>query len=299
MSKLSASFHPRKTCPAAPRRSRATFRPPCPARLSKFSTPTRKAASSLPTASTTRSNSAQRISSMPLHSPVPSSLRSPMSTSEFSAPIRPGPTNSSPAPKSSAKKCGSCLWTTSIANSSRAASLTFRTSAAAKEAAPSRALGSSANLPAIHHGFTWTLPARHGMTTPSPGWPKARRVWRFARWSIWSCRFRNAVKYDGWDRHFCLSSNMHSSLARGQARMPVLALHLLGCFDSHQRKCPHQLCFHQFRKTQQKCPLLLIRFRQDVVFVVEIIEFLRQLKHMLRYERGLLRGNRRVHRVIQ
>src|SRR6266851_346193 len=79
----------------------------------------------------------------------------------------------------------------------------------------------------------------------------------------------------------------------------ALKLHFLRRFNYQQSQRPHQLRFHQFRQPQQKRSLLFIRLRQDMVLVVKIIERLCQLKRILRHERRLLRGNRRLHCVLQ
>src|SRR4029077_11470089 len=78
-----------------------------------------------------------------------------------------------------------------------------------------------------------------------------------------------------------------------------MALHFLGCFDAQQIQSSHQLRFHKPAESQQKSALLFIRFRQNVMLVVEIVERLRQLKRILRNKRGLLRSDRGVSRVIK
>src|SRR2546429_40073 len=87
---------------------------------------------------------------MPPRSPAPLLSPSPTSTSASSAPTSPLRISSWPARKPLAKKCGRCRLTTITAISSRGPSPIFRTSAAARAAAPS--------LAPLH--FLWRLNAQ-------------------------------------------------------------------------------------------------------------------------------------------
>ena len=85
---------------------------------------------------------------------------------------KPSPNACWQAPERRAKRCGSCLSTTSIATKLRAPSPTFKMSAAAAPALQRRR-GSCVNSPAILRGCISTSPDRRGSTTPNPGAEKA------------------------------------------------------------------------------------------------------------------------------
>ena len=60
-----------------------------------------------------------------------------------------------------------------------------------------------------------------------------------------------------------------------------------------------QARFHEFREAQQEGSFLLIGFVQDVMLVVEIVKFLRQLKGVFGDEGGFVCADGGIHGEIQ
>ena len=57
-------------------------------------------------------------------------------------------------------------------------------------------------------------------------------------------------------------------------------LHLVGSFDAEELKGLDELPFCEFGETEQERVLLFVRFREDVVLVVEVVEGLRELERV-------------------
>src|ERR1700739_1493758 len=74
---------------------------------------------------------------------------------------------------------------------------------------------------------------------------------------------------------FCGEKSLFSFL---RWQPSLVSSHLFRCFDSQQAERADKLRLHQFAQPHQKGALLLVRFRQDVMLVIEIVERLRPLK---------------------
>jgi hypothetical protein len=81
-----------------------------------------------------------------------------------------------------------------------------------------------------------------------------------------------AKGFQGADFSFSVVSFLRRGMDHGARRW---LLHLLGRLDPQQSQRMHQLFLHQLRQPQKKRPFLLIRFRENVMLVVEIVERLR------------------------